>query len=909
MAFEKFLAYSASAGSGKTYALSIRYLSLLFLGEKANNILAATFTKKAANEMNQRIIKFLELLDKDENLLDSLSEASGLSKEEILSKQNEVKSLFLREKNYIVTLDSFFNTILRSFALQIALEPNFEIKDSVHDNLETNFIKELDKSSKIDSLVNLVTTLEKKRAPDVISLFEKIFNLEPILPKENYSLQHLEPLKKDILAKKEAFVNKLNSIDAPPRVQNLLNEDNILKIITKGLFGYETLSEHSWFKKTYKKDPSIDNYFFELKDAIKKYLNALEETILYYLFNLYNTYKEVRLSECRAKNTLSFNDVLYYTYSLVSNKLSKDFIYFRLDSKFKHILLDEFQDTSSLQYLILKPLIEEIFSGVGTSDFRSFFYVGDTKQSLYRFRGGVEGLFEYVAKSFSMKIEHLDTNYRSAKNIVSFTNKVFTNSEITDFKPQKAKSKIDGYVEVLKTNELLEKAKERVEFYLDAKANINDIAILVFTNKDGIALQEYLKERGINSILKTSSSLKHNPKIAALVNLLEYLIKKEDIFLAPFLAKIKKEQIDLSFLDGLISPFEILDKIIATFGYFDNDENILKLLDFAKDFLTIEEFLDEFKKSNIPLAKKSSHGVQIMTIHGSKGLEFKYVIVLDRIGKKVPDRELLLFEEKTPIEIKKIYTKYKNKESFVLEYFKALEKHKELLKKDDLNVLYVAVTRAELALSLVLKDKDSEFDILDIHEEKLGELFIEQSRDNIEFKTLSNKIHSYGKQELEHDLKEEDKINNIKEFQKIYFGEALHYALELISFTNPNFNTLKNTLLNKYGEILESSEIEEIIKRVKNLLNNREFLSLIKDKKIFKEQPLTYQNNLYQLDLLLEDEEKMVVIDYKSSKKLHNMHKKQVSNYIEALKAINNKSTCGYLLYILENSIELIAIN
>jgi exodeoxyribonuclease V beta subunit len=907
MAFKKFLAYSASAGSGKTYALSVRYISLLFLGESPSSILAATFTKKAANEMNERIITFLKNIPTDKNLLQSVALASGLDKEEILKNQTKVLQRFLKEKNYIITLDSFFNTILRLFALELGLEPNFEISDSVHDDLEKHFIKELEHNNLNSELVKLSLILEKRRASDVLTLFEELFNLEAILPETNYTLAEIEALKKEILTKKEQFLYRLQELKATDRVQNIFKESDFKKFITKPFFEKSSLGEHAWFKNLYKQDPSIDRDFFELKELIKKYLINKEETLLYYLFILYNHYKNVRLSECKGEGKLSFDDILYYTYRLVSATVSKDFIYFKLDSKFKHILLDEFQDTSSLQYLILEPLIEEIFSGSGSSDFRSFFYVGDTKQSLYRFRGGVEGLFNYLAQKFNITIEHLDTNYRSAKNIVSFTNETFLNSEITDFTPQKANSTIDGYVEVVQSEELLEKAKEKVEFYLKAGANISDIAILVFANKDGVNVQEYLKEHNINSILKTSSSLKYNPKIAALVQVLEYMLKKEPILLAPFLAKINKESIDLSFIEHLIYPFEILDRLISTFAYFDNDENILKLLDFAKNFSTVEEFLDEFSKSNIALAKKSLNGVHIMTIHGSKGLEFKYVIVLDRFSRGSYDKNLLLFEEETPIKIKKIHTKEKAKEHFVQEYAQALEKNKELAKKDKLNLLYVAITRAELALSLIKKSKSSEFDILNLQETQRGSLYIAPSKPEKEYQKLINRVHFYGKQELEHS-KEEDE-NELKEFDKIYFGEALHYALELISFLHPDFKALKEALLHSYGELLEEEEIKEIIARVENLLKHQKFQELLKEAKVFKEQTISFNKNIYQIDLLLDYETSSCVVDYKSSKKFHNKHIQQVKEYQEAIQNIKNKKTKAYLIYLLPNKIELIELS
>ncbi len=115
-------------------------------------------------------------------------------------------------------------------------------------------------------------------------------------------------------------------------------------------------------------------------------------------------------------NTLSFDDTLFLTHKLLNTSIDRDFIYFKLDSTFKHILIDEFQDTSTIQFLLLKPLLDEIFSG--GDEFRSFFYVGDTKQSLYRFRGGREELFFKVAKRYNIKIAQMDTNYRSSKLIV-----------------------------------------------------------------------------------------------------------------------------------------------------------------------------------------------------------------------------------------------------------------------------------------------------------------------------------------------------------------------------------------------------------------------------------------------------------------------------------------------------------
>ncbi len=129
----------------------------------------------------------------------------------------------------------------------------------------------------------------------------------------------------------------------------------------------------------------------------------MEENILYYINELYERYKVIRLDEIRANSEVDFDDIKLLVHKITSN-IEKEFIYFKLDSKFKHILIDEFQDTSAIQYLIIEPLINEIFSGEGLNSFRTFFYVGDTKQSLYRFRGGVEELFQYLANRYNIEV-------------------------------------------------------------------------------------------------------------------------------------------------------------------------------------------------------------------------------------------------------------------------------------------------------------------------------------------------------------------------------------------------------------------------------------------------------------------------------------------------------------------------
>jgi exodeoxyribonuclease V beta subunit len=903
VSFQNFLALSASAGSGKTFALSIRYISLLFMGVSPSKILAATFTKKAANEMQERVIRFLKDLPNDELILNEVSKECNLSKDEIIKLQPKILQNFISSKNYIVTLDSFFSFILRSNALQIGLDVDFEIKEGNKEGLDIELISELDKNNNLNSLVKLSINVNRRKSKDLIELFELLYNIDAILPKTTYKLQNLDNLKRQIENLRIDTLQELQKSGASKSAVKNFEESDFKNFITKSFFEKETLNDHRFYKKYLNDFPKIEQNFLELKELIAKYHIALEESVLHYLFEIYNSYKSVKLSKIKAKNRLEFNDILYFTHRLIANVITKEFLYFKLDTKFLHILLDEFQDTSILQFLILKPLIDEIFAGVGISEFRSFFYVGDTKQSLYRFRGGVEELFDFVAKHYNIEIKNLDTNYRSAKLLVEKVNEIFK-PLIKNYVNQKPHNKEEGYFEVDICDNQIECAIKKIRFLKESGVNLDGIAILVFTNKDAVSLQEELKKEGIESILKTSNSLKFNPKIAALVGVLKFLTTNEQIYLEPFLQKIGQKDINLDFLNLQMHPFLALKLIIQKFNYFGGDLNILRLLEFAKDKDTIFEFLEEFENSKIELTQSQNSGVVIMTIHGSKGLEFNYVILLDRFTKEPSGNEFLLFKEKNVIEIEKIFYKFKAKENFIKEYKNLLEIKKEAKFKDKINLLYVALTRAKEGLIILQKEKNSEFELLNLDTLKVGNIIKSKPKIKQNLKTLPKKIDFYGEQEVSEKKDQKEAIN----YSAIYFGEALHYALELIDFNNPDFKEIKNAIINRYGIYLEELKIKDLINRIKMLLNNEKFQSFIKEGIIFKEQPLVYNDNFYQLDLLIKTNSQNIIIDYKSSKSSVNDNIKQILEYKKALKKIEAKSVSSYLCYLLQDSIEFLEV-
>ena len=908
MTFQPYQAYSASAGSGKTFALSVRYISLLFMGVEPNTILAATFTNKAASEMKQRVISLLIHLEEKEAELLAISEQTGFSREELLLKQPEVLELFLSSSNFIVTLDSFFTSILRSASLYIDIEPDFVTKEIDLKVKEENFLEEVQANSLLHQLVKLAMNIEDKRFLKMFELMQNFYKIDPLLPNVDYSLQNIDELEAKIDKKREELHSLIIEVGASKTAIKNFEPIAIKALFKKSVFEKESLLEHRNYKKYVVATPQIDEEFLALKALLKEWANVKEQVILYNLFQLFDYYKNATIGTARQLGVLSFDDLSYFTYRLLHESINKDFLYFKIDSRFRHILLDEFQDTSTLQFLLLKPLIDEIFSGIGQSEFKSFFYVGDTKQSLYRFRGGVEELFDAVAQNYGITISEMDTNYRSSKHLVEQVNRWFE-PNMSGFPIAKYRKGVkDGYVEVVETEALVEEAVKQIERYLAQDIPLNNIALLVSTNKDGATLQEACYRKGIITSLKTSSSLKHTAKVASVVSMVSYLFYGLELDVKALLERIDKrvEDSDFSWFHPFIEPLSVVHKIISLFGYFENDLNLLKLLEFSATFSDIPTFLEEFELSSIEVASSSKNGAMIMTIHGSKGLEFEHVIVLDRLKGSAPDRSTLLYEYNESLYVKKIFYKMGGRENFDNLYKTLLEKQKVLNAKDKMNVLYVALTRAIESMIVLRKPKGSMFDPLGVTPLAIGNM-----SPNIVDSVLPNKeptkkitITHYGVQEV---LKAEEEDE--KDYEALLFGTALHYTLEMMrNFSLIDLAEAMNATRNRYGMELNEKKIEEIRKRALELITNERFKKLLQGAMMTTEQSLAFNNELKQIDLLLTYSTHCVVIDYKSSKKYHLKHVRQVKYYKKAIENIIGKQTRGIIVYLLESGVEFFEV-
>lgn len=908
---EKYLALKASAGSGKTFALTVRYITLLLLGAKPNEILTLTFTNKAAAEMSQRVLNTLQTLGDDKSYLGEISRVSNLSEDEILSKKSNLLNLFSNSSLSIYTIDKFVNKILKEFGGYAGVSDDFEILSDDEELLGYNFLNSLDESSFKD-LVDF-SLYEGKKFNSLFTLFKSLIEKNEEFDTLDIDASLIDLLKDEIL--KCSFKIKehfLNCSEASSSAIKAVDFTNFEELFLKTWIQKDSLFDYSYFKKC--ANETINNEFLNLKELFFKYYKVRASYSLSKIFKLFNKFKEFKFEFNKRKNYYEFNDISNMVYMLLNSKIDRDFLYFRLDSNYNHILIDEFQDTSILQYNILKPLIEEIISG-SSEKFKTFFYVGDPKQSIYRFRGGNKELFDYVLKQNSqISLNSLNTNYRSNKVVVDFVNSVFTKLDNFDYEVQNS-IKDGGFVEVIEDDSLELDDKflnisKKIEELLDSGINQSDIAILCYTNSDVLNLYYYLKKVLPNIKISTdmSSKLINAQNVKAVINLIKYLYFKEEIYKENFNAIIGKNinsSLDTNFEFKEKSVEEIIFFLANSFELLD--DNVVKLMQDTTKFKNIVEFIYGIDKLESSIENSENSGVQILTIFKSKGLEFQTVILLDRIKRKNHDRSSFLFSYKN-MQIDKVFYKIAGLESFDKEYEKALEKEKSLSLDDEKNVLYVALTRAKSNLIVFKKTKSSVFDILNLKSykdgtlEKSSEKKVDKSVEKIEYSALF-----LGKQEqkIKVDLNLGDDYLKAK-----YLGLATHYTLEMMNdFTKDDLDYSLQLSKSRYLSYLSIEDFKIIEKRVELLIQNSQFLNLVNNSLKVHEQSLMYKNELKIVDLLLYKDGFYTIIDYKTTSDILSSHKIQVNYYKKAISDIfKTENVKAYLVYLKESGIDLIEV-
>ena len=463
-------------------------------------------------------------------------------------------------------------------------------------------------------------------------------------------------------------------------------------------------------------------------------------------------------------------------------------------------------------------------------------------------------------------------------------------------------------MEVLESESLLDEIVQKVQSLLDMGADANDIAILSATNGDGATIEAHLKEANIEVVTETSAKLINQRSVRAIIEYIKYIYFKEDIYKANFFALLEREPFEI----GGVNTKEInlllhVKQVIERYELFMGDVNLIRFLDILAGYRDIEQFIYEHELLSEAASQRELSGVRIMTVHKSKGLEFKYVLVVDRLSKPPADRSTLIFEY-DGIKLHWLYLRTKNRTFFDSDYARALERQKALAREDEINALYVAFTRAKEALFIIKKPKDSKFDLLDLDTTCYGTLQIAPLVPTLKMQQSPLTINErrYGLQKEHLTLIEGEQESQEEDMEAIRFGLALHYTLEMMH--NYELNSLGSALdatYQKYGYALEDEVFEEIKRRIERLCDMDSFKAMTQGK-ISKEQPLSFEGGLYYLDAMIEHSSgHLVILDYKSSKSFAHKHQEQMRHYMYALSKLTNREVKGVVCYLLHEGVEL----
>lgn len=1068
---DKSIALKASAGSGKTFNLSLRVVNLLLSGVEPDRILCLTFTNKATNEMYERIIKTLTYLvhelpeesgqgslqaPKEEALMLAeywMLRGAGKDRADVLrylsKKAESVYEKTVREfsRLRVSTIDSFFNSVLRLFPFEAGVLPDFRIiteseEDGIYRSAYDEFIAGIHSD---DSMKQLLTNLV---------LLSGSAELSPFRILDGYFREMLS-IRTEIEGREQEVGSQESGVRSrESEVRGLLEEFDVLRGLEKKVkeeaaslagrmrrvypdLGKRAISELKKYEESHIKTlpaltslakeqytdyrpfssleylPEIQDAFDLLKEEMRdyfRYKNRIFQRITLYLFLRFLQYPDRTKQKL---NALSFNDVTRICYNLlIGNALideNPDYFYFRLDSRIEHLLIDEFQDTSIIQWKILKPVADELTSGMGQKERAgSFFYVGDPKQSIYRFRGGESRLFDAVLSHYpeKLKARSLRRNFRSGRVIVDFVNMVF--SDIAshyeyDYQEQESTLEREGYVDVrfitrgkgadsaitCFTELKMQTVLSFVETLINRGVLPGDIAILCQKNRTCEEYAGFLRDRGYDVLTESSEGLLEQPSVRAVMNLLKWLADpRQAVYLFGFLFTVEgllneegirrffhksspsrgnlsaispalSEKLSrLQSLSGLIPAYRLVERIIEEFDLyraFNYDPNLLYLAGMAtseeiSDPLGVEDLIvfmnsRSSTKALIP-SGVSEKSVRLMTIHKAKGLEFPYVILPELDIRMTFDarKTPIIIDHNEDMTVKGLYlSENKDIAALVSELNDVRVREEARIRTDRLNYLYVALTRARNGLMVVAEKSEISSDTRQLSDilcrvlqtggqdavsiYQAGSLPDKEKclavtaadrpaslTESVSFSGLAVSLKDLlqgGSSRIESPSPDDEgDVENPAEYRDRLFGEAFHYAVEMLGdFSADSIPEAVDRVRQRYVS-LDEGAIKSIERRLSSLVDNRGFLDLVHGQTRLTEVPFARSGSLYRVDLLVFDGEIIRVMDFKTGHdtSLPEGYIKQVNNYMQIVRECFKEGVSnveGYLVFAGEDTVGL----
>ncbi|WP_338947443.1 exodeoxyribonuclease V subunit beta [Fusobacterium nucleatum] len=1032
----KNLVLKASAGTGKTYRLSLEYIVALCKKEDIEpidykNILVMTFTRKATAEIKEGILnklsEFMEIYEISKNSKFSVIEAISNSKLIDNKKKNNylnliesiknielnlvIDNIFLenlskvnkeiiknKEKLKIYTIDAFFNIIFKNIVTNLMKIKSYTMLDEEDNSIYYKKVLEniFNNEKLFNDFKNFFTENSEKNIDNYISIIQRL-----ISSRWKYILSLND---NPSLAKKEKFNITKSSIEILREIFSYIENDckkdldDVLKNDYKKYIGKTEETQKEFLFKDFKllfKDGTAGliyngNKLKKASDAEhKEYINArheeLREILSKEIFNevlipyeekifelsseIYNLYDSFKIRDKK----FTFSDIAIYTYMAIFNKNNAlrdengltDIFFETLDMNIEAIFIDEFQDTSILQWKILYEF---------TKKAKTVICVGDEKQSIYGWRDGEKRLFENLETILEAKEDSLGKSYRSDRNIVSYCNQFFKAIEkIEDWKfpISEVNSKNDGYVKAICIKDLQDKIEDEEQ---KKELNINtvllqelkkfypydNVAIIARTNAELLEIANLLEDEKIPYILNNEKNISEYSGIFECFELLKYLVYENELALFNFISsplsnfgtdeieillKNKKELFSyinfsqdnnfIASLDKKIIRFlekivflkknyknftvqDLIFEIIKKFqfiDYFNKDNEVKNIYDFyllTNYYSSILELLNDYKENKLILSDTNSEkkGVELVTIHKSKGLEFKTTFVIKNGKKSKTDDIDFLFEMNDHYDetVFSLFCKKGYKSILETCFKERIENYDKKIKEEEINNFYVALTRPKNNLIVIYEDRLfeesslNESNIDDFFACELGKISLDEKKSKTEDiieENLKNDLYNSQSYFSSSIYENEEEIKNIEvnesKFlleteEKRMIGILVHYFFENLKYgTDEEVEFSKTLCYKKYLSYFGEEKLNKIFSK-----ENIEMF-LTKDKEIFsKKWDYIYSEYIlydyeekkeYRIDrLMIKDNGngtgEIYIVDFKTGGKNQN----QLDTYRDVLK-------------------------
>ena len=1074
----------ASAGSGKTYRLTEEYLKILFQNEiNYRHILAATFTNKATEEMKTRIVEEINVLakNKNSNHKESLLSFLKISETELQQKAENILHNLLHDYSRfsVGTIDSFFQRILRGFSKELGLQTGFNVDldtdtainsaiDKLLIDIETDkilrkwlvkFAEENINNGKNWNIEKDIEGLAKQIFSEKFKSLDKEFiskiNDKKFLSKYMSELQsiiksfenELKEIGKDAIEIMQKY--NLDIKDFSNGKGGIANFFNKIQEGNKNSKNYEIGvrvnagigNVDKWHTKTSKRKDDIiaacNSGLLELlskatdfiHNNIRNYFTAKEIFKNMYILGILSDLSTKVLEYSNEKNIFLITETNNFLKDIIDNN-DAPFIYEKVGSIYKYFMIDEFQDTSSLQWSNFKSLIDNSLS-LGHNNL----VVGDIKQSIYRWRNSdwkilaeqVEDNYKY----FNVKNINLENNWRSKKYVIDFNNTIFkylpnvlqsefnskiinsdlskefindvqnkiTNAYNTSFQiyPKK-NNENNGYIknqfidsELEWKDIILEQVPKTVEELQEQNYKLKDIAILTRTKSEAkLIVDTFIKYKNSNEakanlkydiISNEALYISSSNAVKLIINILQFLNSPTEILYKSLIlnylhnlqnpqstihsdiANLKIDKDNSIFLSNMPKEFAKKYENIQRLPLFEITENIIDIFDlksqkseinhlqgfqdlvmnFAnKEIADINSFLQWWNTNGVKESLNLSDqqdAIRLITIHKSKGLEFKAVIIpfFDwKANKNAKLTDIMWCSPKSaPFnQLNSVPIKFSNSlENTIFEQdFRNEELHSYI---DNINVTYVAFTRAVNALytfspspkktkSGLKIERICDFLFLDYNNEitkenneflelnsfwnketmclEIGNLKKIATTENTDTNIVVDEyITNNYNEKLKIKLYGTDFFNEENNNTQINYGRIIHNIFENI-ITKNDINNAIVKFENK-GEI-NSNEAKIIKQKIEILVDSENVKDWFDEKWEIKTEVdiLLSNGDIKRPDRVVIKDDEVIVIDYKSGKE-NKKDKKQVLEYIQILEKMDYKNVSGYLWYLSDNKI------